>query len=98
MAMMCMMGVVDPVRQAFIHAQIPSQQRATIISFQQMFKGAGSIVGQVGLGYVSQQYSVGLGYIVGGLACLLSVPFILGLKRLKSPGVNIAGAINKKNT
>ncbi len=90
LAMMSMMGVVDPVRQAFIHEQISSQQRATIISFQQMFKGAGSIVGQVGLGYIAHRHSVGLGYIVGGVACLLlSVPFILALKRLKSPGDSI---------
>lgn len=73
------MGIIDPVRQAYLHREIPSTQRATVVSFQQMFVGAGSVFGQLTLGYAAHATSIPSAYVVGGLLSLLSLPSILTL-------------------
>jgi len=42
------MGVTSPVRQAYIHQLVPSERRATVVSFDSMVSSAGGIGGQVG--------------------------------------------------
>ena len=73
-------GVQSPVRQAFIHTIVPSEQRATVVSFDSMISGGGAVAGQAGLGALSDRRGLSAGYIVGGLITLLAVP-ILGLVR-----------------
>ena len=36
------LGVQMPVRQAFVHNVVPSEQRATVVSFDSMISGGGS--------------------------------------------------------
>ena len=62
------MGVTGPVKQAYLHQVVPSEHRATVISFDSMIGSGGSAAGQVGLGYVSRAHSIPLGYVIGGLA------------------------------
>ena len=73
-------GVWTPVRQAYIHQIVPSEQRATVISFDSLVASGGSVVGQSGLGYLAQVRNLGSGYVVGGLATVLALP-IVGLLR-----------------
>lgn len=82
-------GVISPVKQGYLHQIIPSAQRATVISFNAMMDSAGGVVGQTGLGYIAQQASLGAGYVVGGAATLLSIPFLLILHRLGDPADQI---------
>lgn len=79
------MGVIDPVRQACLHREIPSGQRATVVSFQQVFVGAGSVFGQLALGYVAQVASIPTAYAIGGCFSLLSLPPILVLRSFCRP-------------
>ena len=74
------MGVQMPVRQAFIHHIVPSEQRATVVSFDSMVSGGGGVVGQSGLGALSDRRGFSAGYIVGGAVTLLAIP-VLGLLR-----------------
>jgi MFS family permease len=74
------MGVQKPVRMAFVHEVVPSEQRATVISFDSMVSGGGSVVGQAGLGAFSDRRGFSAGYIVGGLVTVLAMPLI-GLVR-----------------
>lgn len=74
-------GVNQPVRQALIHRQIPSEQRASIVSFDSMVASGGSMVGQSGLGYLAQMRSLGSGYFFGGLLTGLVIPVWLLLRR-----------------
>lgn len=83
MCLMATMGVVDPVRQAFLHREIPSGQRATVISFQQMFVGGGSVLGQLTLGYCANVASIPAAYVVGGCLSLLSLPPIFLLRSFR---------------
>ncbi|MCH7859188.1 MAG: MFS transporter [Candidatus Marinimicrobia bacterium] len=78
-------GAAGPVRQAYLHQLIPSEQRATIVSFDSLMGSIGSGGGQVGLGYLARQQSLSVGYITGGLLTLLALPVVLLLRRLRQP-------------
>jgi MFS family permease len=80
---MATMGVIDPVRQAFLHREIPSGQRATVVSFQQIFIGGGSVVGQLALGYCANVASIPAAYALGGCLSLLSLPPIFLLRSFR---------------
>jgi MFS family permease len=73
-------GISVPVKQGWLNARIPSQQRATIISLDALFGDGGSTVGQVGLGWLSQTVSIPFAWLVGGLVQGVSVP-LLGVAR-----------------
>lgn len=93
---MVSMGVMMPVKQAYMHKVIPSQQRATVISFDSLIGSGGSAGGQAGLGYLAQTHSIGQGYVVGGLVTLLVLPVQLGLRRLNSSGDFIIGTAGRQ--
>ncbi len=84
-------GIVGPVKQAFLHQSIPSEQRATVVSFDSMFGDAGGIVGQTGLGYLSRAQSIEAGYVTGGLGLLLALPVLAALRRLRRRADVFAG-------
>ena len=67
-------GVQAPVRQAFIHEVVPSGQRATVVSFDSMVTGGGSVVGQTSLGAYSEARGFSAGYIAAGLATIVAIP------------------------
>lgn len=88
-------GVWMPVRQAYLHQVAPSEQRATVVSFDSLFTSLGSAFGQTGLGRVAQLRSIATGYIIGGLVSLLAVPVMLSIRKLDEPAdhfVGLAGA------
>ncbi len=67
-------GILGPVRQAYINENIPSAQRATVLSFDSFFADVGAVVGQVGLGYAAQVASKAVAYTIGGAHLLRSGP------------------------
>ena len=75
-------GMLGPVKQAYIHQLIPSEHRATIVSFDSLMHSGGAVGGQLGLGFLARQQSLSVGYIVGGLVSLLALPVLLILRRL----------------
>ena len=74
-------GVTQPVRQTLFHGLIPTEQRATLVSFDSLIGSVGSIGGQTGLGWLSQERSIPAGFVVGGLATLVSLPILAKLRR-----------------
>ena len=74
-------GISMPVKQGWLNARIPSEQRATIISLDALFGDAGSTVGQVGLGWLSQAFSIPVAWLVGGLTQALGVPLLAAARR-----------------
>ncbi len=90
------LGVMGPVRQAYLHKVIPSEQRATVISFDSMIGNAGGIGMQSGLGYVSKHHSIPFGFLAGGLATLLAVPVVFLVRRFGGLGDVIVGAAGKR--
>lgn len=75
-------GVTSPVRAAYLHQVVPSEQRATVVSFDSMVSSTGSIGGQVGLGALGEARSVGSAFVVGGLATAAALPLLGRLRRL----------------
>ena len=84
-------GVSMPVKQGWLNARIPSEQRATIISLDALFGDAGSTVGQVGLGWLSQTVSIPFAWLVGGLTQVVGVP-LLGAARRAERAEPVAAA------
>jgi MFS family permease len=67
-------GIIRPVRQAYLNDNIPSAQRATVLSFDSFFADIGAVSGQLGLGYLAQTISKAAAYTVGGVIHLAVVP------------------------
>ncbi len=75
------MGIWGPVKQAYLHQLIPSNKRATVISFDSLVSSGGSMVGQTSLGRLSEVRSLGAGYVVGGLTTILVWPVLWRLRQ-----------------
>ncbi len=67
-------GVVGPVRQAYLNEQIPSAQRATVLSLDAFFSDVGGAGGQPALGWLSKATSIPVGWLVGAIFLGLTVP------------------------
>jgi len=78
-------GVTMPVRQTYLHNSIPTSERATLVSFDALVGSLGSVGGQTGLGYLSQERSIPAGFVVGGLATILAIPIFGRLRALNEP-------------
>ncbi len=85
------MGVLTPVKQAYLHDSIPSGQRATVVSFDSMMSSAGGVGGQVGLGALARNRSIETGYLAGGVGLAAAVPVFWLLRRMREPADVIAG-------
>ena len=93
------MGVIGPVKQAYLHQLIPSQQRASVISLDAMMGSAGGVLGQSGLGYLSKTRSISDGYVMGGLATIFALPVLLMLRGRADDADKFAGEkAGKKNS
>ena len=84
-------GVVTPVQQAYLHALVPSTQRATVVSFASLLGSAGGVAGSLGLGYLSSARSIATGYVAGGFVTLLALPALLLLRARREPADVIVG-------
>lgn len=84
MASSVAIGVQGPVRQTFIHGIAPTQQRATVLSFDAMLSGGAGVIGQTALGGYAEDQGYGPAYVVGGAFVILATPFILAARRMKS--------------
>jgi len=88
-------GVWGPVRQAYMHQNIPSEKRASVISFDSLVSSSASMFGQIGLGRLAQIQSIASGYVVGGFVTILVLPVILLLRRMNEPADVIVGTAGK---
>lgn len=91
------LGIFTPVKQAYLHQVIPSEQRAAIISLDSMASGVGGVMAQTGLGYLSQVSSIASGYVVGGLVQVLMIPLLARLRGLGESADLIIGKAGAEN-
>src|SRR6188472_981848 len=75
-------GVTTPVRSAYLHQVVGSEQRATVVSFDSMVSSVGGIGGQLGLGALGEARSVSSAFVVGGLVTSGALPILGRLRRL----------------
>ena len=74
-----------PMRQAFINGLIPSQQRATVLSFDSLMGSAGGVVAQPALGRVADLYGYGASYVAAAGIQALALPFAFLAWRENAP-------------
>lgn len=83
-----------PVQQAYINEVIPSQQRATVLSFSSLMASAGGVVSQPALARVADVYSLGFGYVVAGFLYLIQLPFLLIVRRMGLGADQVAASLD----
>lgn len=74
-----------PLRQAYVNGLIPSDQRATVLSFDSLMGSAGGVAFQPVLGRAADVWSYGTSYLVAGAIALVAVPFTALARRENSP-------------
>jgi MFS family permease len=67
-------GITTPVRQAYLNEQIPSAQRATVLSLDAFFSDGGGAVGQPSLGWLAKAASIPIAWLVGSAFMGATVP------------------------
>ncbi len=70
-----------PIRQGFLNGLIPSAERATVLSFDNLLASAGGVVTQPALGRVADVWGYSTSYVVGAGLDLLAVPFLTLARR-----------------
>ena len=74
-------AMTTPLRQAFINGLIPSQQRATVLSFDALIGSSGGVVAQPALGRTADVFSYGTSYVVAAAIQALAIPFSILARR-----------------
>jgi MFS family permease len=74
-------AVEGPLRQAFINGIIPSEQRATVLSFDSLMASAGGVIAQPALGRVADLNGYGPAYLVSAGISALALPFVVLARR-----------------
>ncbi len=70
-----------PFRQAFINGLIPSEQRATVLSFDSLMGSVGGVVAQPALGRSADVFGYGPSYMIAAVVQALAAPFIFLARR-----------------
>lgn len=78
----CLAGAIEaPFRRAFINGLIPSEQRATVLSFDALMGSSGGVVIQPGLGRAADVFGYPASYLAAAAIQALAVPFAVLARR-----------------
>ena len=77
-------AIEAPMRQAFLNGLIPSEQRATVLSFDNLMGSAGGVVIQPALGRTADLYGYPASYLVSAGISALALPFVWLARREKA--------------
>ncbi len=64
-------GAFEPIKNAYLHDNIPSKERATVVSFESIAHHFGGVVGLIASGLLAEHGSIQLAWIVSGASLLL---------------------------
>jgi len=84
-------AAVAPVRQAYLNGHIPSDQRATVLSFDSMLASSGGVVFQPILGRAADAWSYPVSYVLAAAIEALALPFLWLAHRERAAGDTIPG-------
>jgi MFS family permease len=73
-----------PIRQAYLNGIIPSEQRATVLSFDNLTASAGGVVAQPALGRASDLWGYPAAYVISAGIQLAALPFLVLARRAKA--------------
>ena len=95
----CIGAVTRPMRSAFLNDVIPSEQRATVLSFDSLMGSAGGVVAQPILGRVADVSGYATSYLVSAAVQVVALPLVFLARREKSsadPITNDADTIRQQ--
>jgi MFS family permease len=75
---------VTPVRQAYLNGLIASNQRATVLSFDNLLGSSGGVVAQPGLGKAADVWGYPSSYAICAAIQACGIPFLLIARRLRA--------------
>ena len=86
-------AATGPVRQTYVNGIVPSEQRATVLSADNMFTSAGGVVSQPALGKVAEVWGYPASYLGSAIFQALALPFLVLARRerAKSDPIDSAG-------
>ena len=79
-----MFAALSPIRQAYLNGIIPSEQRATVLSFDSLMGSSGGIVVQPILGKAADVWNYSTSYAISSIFQFAALPFILLSRREKA--------------
>ena len=82
---------IGPVRQAYVNGIVPSQQRATVLSADNLMNSAGGGISQPALGKVADLWGYPLSYLATAAFQSLAIPLLLLARREKAKSDVIHG-------
>lgn len=80
-----------PVRQSYMNGIIPSEQRATVLSSDNMLNSAGGVIAQPALGKVAEIWGYPASYLASSVFQILALPLILLARREKAKSDPVHG-------
>lgn len=78
-------AAAGPIRQAYVNELIPSEQRATVLSFDALMGSAGGVVTQPVLGRAADVWSYSTSYVIAAVIQAVAIPFTFLARREKAP-------------
>jgi MFS family permease len=84
-------AAVGPVRQSFFNGLVSSEQRATVISTDNLLSSASGVITQPVLGKVSEVWGYPAAYLGSSLFQLLALPFLILARRENAKSDEIRG-------
>jgi MFS family permease len=86
------LAIEEPMRRSFINGLIPSEQRATVLSFDSLMGSAGGVVAQPVLGRTADIAGYGTSYLASAAIQALAIPFVLLARREDAASDPIRGS------
>ncbi len=77
-------AALSPIRQAYINGAIPSEQRATVLSFDSLMGSSGGIFIQPALGKAADIWGYSTSYLFGAVLQVTALPFIFLSRKQKA--------------
>jgi len=84
-------SIATPIRQAYLNGIIPTQQRATVLSFDNLMSSAGGVAAQPALGRAADVWGYPTAYVVSGVIQLTALPFLVLARRENAASDRIDG-------
>jgi MFS family permease len=73
-----------PIRQTYMNGLIPSEQRATVLSFDNLLGSSGGVVIQPVLGKTADAWSYATSYLAGAAIQAVAIPFTVLARRARA--------------
>jgi MFS family permease len=88
-------AALQPIRQSYLNGLIPTEQRATVLSFDSLMGSSGGIVIQPTLGKTADIWGYGASYAFSACFQLAALPFIYLAKKENAKSDPVEAEVNK---